>query len=136
MSIVVTATRLTPAVGSLVLRCLRRTAITRSSWLYTYHNRQGLKQGDISRKLQQKGIKATELGIAKFLAKFIESGSVARKRGSGRPSKRNGPPYLGKRCRRATQTERTVFRTFLDAYRIQYASGKNFHTVVRNRDAV
>ena len=28
-----------------------------------------------------------------------------------RGTKRNGP-FLGKRCRRATQTERTVFRTF------------------------
>ena len=27
-------------------------------------------------------------------------------------------PFLGKRCRRATQTERTDFRTFLDAYRM------------------
>ena len=35
-------------------------------------------------------IKAIEQGIAKFLAKFIESGSVARKPGSGRPSKWNG----------------------------------------------
>ena len=117
-----------------------------------YH-RQGLKPGDISRKLKQEGMKATRRGIGKFLAKFIESGSVARKPGSGRPSKatavvrtwaratrgnvmtqrkyeteptvqrngterrmeRNGTdrltPFLGKCCRRATQTERTVFRT-------------------------
>ena len=52
-----------------------------------YYHRQGLKPGDISRKLKQEGIKATGRGIAKFLAKFIESGSVARKPGSGRPSK-------------------------------------------------
>ena len=76
------------AVRSLVLRCLRRTAITRSRWLYTYHHHQGLKSGDISRKLQQEGIKATGRGIAKFLAKFIESGSVARKPGS--EDRRNG----------------------------------------------
>ena len=44
-----------------------------------YYHRQGLKPGDISRKLKQEGIKATGRGIAKFLAKFIESGSVARK---------------------------------------------------------
>ena len=56
-----------------------------------YHHRQRLKPGDISRKLQQEGIKATVRGIAKFLAKFIESASVARKPWSGRPSKRNGP---------------------------------------------
>ena len=38
-----------------------------------------------------------------------------------RTVERNGPdrftPFLGKRCRRATQMEQTVFRTFLDAYR-------------------
>ena len=52
-----------------------------------YYHRQGLKPGDISRKLKQEGIKATGRGIGKFLAKFIESGLVARKPGSGRPSK-------------------------------------------------
>ena len=52
-----------------------------------YYNRQGPKPGNISRKLKQEGIKATGRGIAKFLAKFIKSGSVARKPGSGRPSK-------------------------------------------------
>ena len=40
------------SVASLVLRWLRRTAITRSRWLYTYHHRQGLKPGDLSRNLQ------------------------------------------------------------------------------------
>ena len=73
-----------------MLRCLGRTAITRSRWLYTYHHHQGLKPGDISRKLQQEGIKATGRGIAKFFAKFIESGSVSRKPGSGNSSKQNG----------------------------------------------
>ena len=68
--------------------------LTRSCYtkqVVIYHHRQGLKPGNISRKLQQEGIKATAQGIAKFLVKFIESGSVARKPWSGRPSKRNGP---------------------------------------------
>ena len=95
-----------------------------------YHHCQDLKPGDILRKLQQEGIKATGRGIAKLLAKFIESVSVARKPLSGRPSKRNGlcngtdrgterngtdrfTPFLGKRCRRATQMKRTGFRKIL-----------------------
>ena len=102
----------------------------RSNQVVICHHRHGLKQGDISRKLQQKGIKATGRGIAKFLAKFIEAASVARKPGSGRLSKQNGPcnetdrgterftPFLGKRCHCAMQMERIDFRTFLDAYRI------------------
>ena len=81
----------------------------------SYHHCQGLP-GDISRKLQQEGIKATGLGIAKFLAKFIETGRAARTPWSGKPSKRNGPwngPYNG--TNRATErngpwngTERNV----------------------------
>ena len=69
------------AVGSLMLRCLRHTVITRSNWLYMYHHHQGLP-GGISRKLQKEGIKATGRRIAKFLGKFIESGPVPRKPGS------------------------------------------------------
>ena len=40
-------------------------------------------------KIAAGGIKATGRGFAKFLAKFIESGSVARKPWSGKQSKRN-----------------------------------------------
>ena len=74
------------AVGSLVLQCLRRTAITQITT--TALRRTAITQitttarvSDLgtSRKLKQEGIKATGRGIAKFLAKFIESGSVARK---------------------------------------------------------
>ena len=55
--------------------------------LVVYHHRHGLKPGDISRILQEEGIMASRRGIAKFVAKFIESGSVAQEPGSGRPSK-------------------------------------------------
>ena len=40
-------------------------------------------------KIAAGGIKATGRGFAKFLVKFIESGSVARKPWSGKQSKRN-----------------------------------------------
>ena len=40
-------------------------------------------------KIAAGGIKATGRGFAKFLAKLIESGSVARKPWSGKQSKRN-----------------------------------------------
>ena len=55
--------------------------------LVVYHHRQGLKPGDISQILQKEGIMASRRRIAKFVAKCIESGSVARKPGSWRPSK-------------------------------------------------
>ena len=71
------------AITQITTTALWRTAITQ----ITIYHRQGLKHGDISRKLKQEGIKAIGRGIAKFLAKCIESGSVARKPGSGRPSK-------------------------------------------------
>ena len=102
-----TRTRLTLAVGSLVTMpkaysdytnyLHRLTAYSDYTNYYhrptaygdytNYYHRQGLKPGDISRKLKQEGIKKTGQGIAKFLAKCIDSGSVARKPGSGRPSK-------------------------------------------------
>ena len=139
-----TATRFTLAVGSLV-SLLARSCYTKQ--VVIYHHRQGLKPGDISRKLQQEGIKATGRGITKFLVKFIESASVARKPESGRPSKRNGTcngtdrgtertvewnrtdrftPFLGKRCRRATQMERTVFRTYIEHINIYTADLRIF----------
>ena len=93
------------AVGLLV-SLLAHSCYTKQ--VVIYHHRQGLKPGDISRKLQQEGTKATRRGIAKFLSKFIESASVARKPGSGRPSKRNGP------CNGMDRgTERNVFRKTL-----------------------
>ena len=44
--------------------------------LVVYYHRQGLKSGDISQLLQEEGIMASRREIAKFLAKYIESGSV------------------------------------------------------------
>ena len=70
-----------------------------------YYHRQGLKPGDISRKLKQEGIKATGRGMAKFLAKFIESGSVVRKPGSGRPSRATRGNVM---TQRKYETEPTV----------------------------
>ena len=55
--------------------------------------------------------------------KTIEMERTVQQNRTARTLKRNGTdnftPFLGKRCRRATQTERTVFITFLDAYRIR-----------------
>ena len=131
-SIVVTATRLTLAVGSLVsllaLSCCDTEGVQRlqevGGYTYMYHHRQGFKPGDIARKLQQEGIKATGRGIAKGRS---QGSPGVEDRWNG--TERNGPwnktertverngtdsftQFLGKRCRRATQTERTIFRTF------------------------
>ena len=89
-----------------------------------YYHCQGLKPGDISRKLKQEGIKATGRGIAKYLAKFIESGSVARKPGSGRPSKATAAVRTWVRATRGNvvtqrkyKTERNVERTVYAVFR-------------------
>ena len=58
-----------------------------------YYHRQGLEPGDISRKLKQEGIKATGRGIGKFLAKCIESGSVARKSPAVEDRRRRQPRF-------------------------------------------
>ena len=92
----------------------------------------GPQTGRYIAKIAAGGNQGNRMRNSKVLSEIIKSASVAR---SGRPSKRNGPcngterywpwnrterftPFLGKRCCRATQTERTVFRTFFDAYRI------------------
>ena len=55
--------------------------------LIVFHHRQGLKTGDISQILMEEGSTVSRQGTAKFLVKFIESGSVTRKPGRGRPLK-------------------------------------------------
>ena len=41
----------------------------------------------IAKLLQEEKLKASRVGIAKFLRKFEETGSIGRRPGSGRPSK-------------------------------------------------
>ena len=52
-----------------------------------FHHSQGLKPGEISRILAKEGITAGRRGITKFLVNYRASGSIARKPGSGRPTK-------------------------------------------------
>ena len=47
----------------------------------------GLKAPSIRNKLVGEGLPATRQGIHKFIRKLEETGTVARKQGSGRPSK-------------------------------------------------
>ena len=78
-SIGVTATRLTYASCWLARLAMPKPYSEYMKQLVVYHHRQGLKSGDISRILQEEGIMASRRGIAKFLGKFIEAGSVAPK---------------------------------------------------------
>ena len=52
-----------------------------------YHSLQGFKLPTICRLLEQEGLCATRVGNAKFLKEYHETGSIARRPGSGRPSK-------------------------------------------------
>ena len=47
----------------------------------------GFKAPTISRPLQEEGIQASRRGIQKFIQRFQVTGSIHRKRASGRPSK-------------------------------------------------
>ena len=47
----------------------------------------GLRAPSIRHRLAGEGLSATRQGIHKFLQKLIETGTIARKPGSGRPSK-------------------------------------------------
>ena len=53
------------------------------------HDGTPYQTGQYIAKIAAGGIKATRRGLAKFLAKFIKSGSVARKPLSGKQSKQN-----------------------------------------------
>ena len=52
-----------------------------------YYSVQGFKVPTISRLLEEEGLQASRVGVAKFLKKFQQTGSIARRPGSGRPSK-------------------------------------------------
>ena len=51
------------------------------------HYLEGRKAPTIAKLLEQEKLKASRVGIAKFLEKFRETGSIGRRPGSGRPSK-------------------------------------------------
>ena len=52
-----------------------------------YYSAQGFKVATISCLLEEEGLHASRVGVAKFLKKFQQTGSIARRPGSGRPSK-------------------------------------------------
>lgn len=47
----------------------------------------GYRPPTICLLLQKEHFQASSMGVAKFISKFIETGSLARKPGSGQPSK-------------------------------------------------
>ena len=49
--------------------------------------REGFNPPTISLMLRKEGLTASRYGILKFLKKFKETGSIARRPGSGRPTK-------------------------------------------------
>ena len=52
-----------------------------------YFHRLGYKPPTICRMMREEGLVASRVGIYKFLQKFKETGSIARRPGSGRPTK-------------------------------------------------
>ena len=52
-----------------------------------YYFNQGHKAPTISRLLHAEGLSASRRGIHKFLMKYLQTGSIGRRPGSGRPSK-------------------------------------------------
>ena len=52
-----------------------------------YYHSLGMRAPSIAERLREKRLPCTRVGIAKFLRRFTESGSLSRWAGSGRPSK-------------------------------------------------
>ena len=123
-----TVTRLTLAVGSLA-SLLARSCYTKH--VVIYHH-QGLKPGEYIAKIAAGGNQGNRTRNHRVLSEIYRV-SVSRKEAREwkivemeRTVQRNGPwngterftLFLGKSCRRATQTEQTVFlEYFLDVYR-------------------
>ncbi len=49
--------------------------------------REGYKSPTITKLLAKEGLRVSKNGVLKFLKRFTENGSIARKPGSGRPCK-------------------------------------------------
>ena len=52
-----------------------------------YHHFRGYRPTVIVNLLQQENMKASRWGVAKFLKRFVDDGTILRRIGSGRPSK-------------------------------------------------
>ena len=52
-----------------------------------YYFNKGFKPPTISRLLREEGMQASRRGIGKFLQKYLETGTIGRRPGSGRPTK-------------------------------------------------
>lgn len=63
------------------------TLSTRCCVYYVYLSFEGHKPPKIARMLQEEGMKASRKGIANFLKRYKKTGTIARRPGSGRPSK-------------------------------------------------
>ena len=52
-----------------------------------YFHRAGLKPPTITKALAKEGLKTSKYGVMKFLKRYIDTGTIARRPGSGRPCK-------------------------------------------------
>ena len=52
-----------------------------------YYHSLGMKAPSIAERLREERLSCTRVGVAKFLQRFKESGSLSRRPGSGRPSR-------------------------------------------------
>ena len=71
----------------LVITLLKMVYSTYKQQRILHHYFGGHKAPTIAKLFQEEGLKASHVGIAKFLTKFQETGFIGRRLGSGRPSK-------------------------------------------------
>ena len=70
--------------------CRGASAMTYSTYKrqrIVYYLGKGHKVPTITRLLQEEGLTASQRGVSNFAKKYLETGSIARRAGSGRPSK-------------------------------------------------
>ena len=84
------------------------TASVKERILIHYEN--GLRPPTIQRRLQEEGIFVSRVGIWKFLQVYRSTGSIARREGSGRPTKITGEVKLIVEAQMLKDDETTAYQ--------------------------
>ena len=99
-----------------------------------YYYFQGYKAPTISQLLREENLRASRVGIAKFLKKYKETGSIGRRPGSGRPSRITSEikAIVEQQMRKDDETTATQLHTLLS----DHGYSVSLRTILRCRTSL